>query len=171
MEKTMSSVNLKGEPVEIGGDFPQQGNKITDFSLANQKREDVSLQDFEGKRKIFNIFPSIDTPTCALSVKRFNDEASNLNNTIVLCVSADLPFAQKRFCGAEGTTNVETLSAFRNIETFANSYGVAIKNSSLRGLTSRAVIVVNENNEVLHSELVSEITEEPNYDAALKSLA
>ena len=136
-----------------------------------QKRENVSLESYAGKRKILNIFPSIDTTTCALSVKRFNDEAAKLNNTVVLCISADLPFAQKRFCGAEGVENVETLSAFRDIVGFANTFGVAINNSSLQGLTSRAVIVVDENNIVLHSELVSEITEEPDYDSALNALA
>ena len=130
----------------------------------------MNLESYSGKKKILNIFPSVDTPTCALSVKRFNDEAANLNNTVVLCISADLPFAQKRFCGAEKTEAVETLSAFRNISQFSNDYGVAIEDSSLQGLTSRAVIVLNESNEVIHSELVSEITEEPNYDAALSVL-
>jgi thiol peroxidase len=166
----MSNVTLKGDPVQIGGHFPQKGDQLPDFSLANQKREDVNLGSFSGKRKILNIFPSIDTPTCALSVKRFNDEASRLNNTVVLCISADLPFAQKRFCGAEGTENVETLSAFRGIKKFSNDFGVEIMNSSLQGLTSRAVIVVDENNNVLHSELVAEITEEPNYESAINSL-
>ena len=129
------------------------------------------MDSFAGKNKILNIFPSVDTPTCALSVKRFNDEASKLDNTVVLCISADLPFAQKRFCGAEGTDDVVTLSAFRNISQFANDFGVAIEDSSLQGLTSRAVIVLNESNEVIHSELVSEITEEPNYDQALSALS
>src|SRR6056300_1962879 len=143
MEKIMSHVNLKGEPVEIGGQFPQKGEKAPDFNLANQKRENVSLENYSGKRKILNIFPSVDTPTCALSVKRFNDEAAKLNNTVVLCISADLPFAQKRFCGAEGVENIETLSAYRDIAGFANAFGVAINDSSLQGLTSRAVIVVD----------------------------
>ena len=171
MERKMSSVTLKGDPVAIGGQFPEKGSSIANFNLANQKRENVSLESYAGKRKILNIFPSIDTPTCALSVKRFNDEAAKLNNTVVLCISADLPFAQKRFCGAEGVENLDTLSAFRDITGFANTFGVAINNSSLQGLTSRAVIVVDENNIVLHSELVSEITEEPNYDGALNALA
>jgi thiol peroxidase len=117
-----------------------------------------------------NIFPSIDTPTCATSVRTFNQQASKLNNTVVLCISADLPFAQNRFCAAEGIENVETLSTFRNTAAFAENYGVAIKSSSLAGLTSRAVVVLDENNKVLHSELVAEITEEPNYDAALAVL-
>ena len=163
----MSQVTVKGGPVSIGGEFPEIGETAKDFSLANDKRENVNLASFGPKRKILNIFPSIDTPTCALSVKRFNDEASNLDNTVVLCISADLPFAQKRFCGAEGTENVETLSAFRNIEKFSTDYGVAILDSSLQGLTTRAVVVLDESNKVIYSELAPEITEEPNYDAAL----
>jgi len=166
----MSQVTLKGDPVKIGGSFPQIGDTVKDFSLANNKRENVSLESFASKNKILNIFPSVDTPTCALSVKRFNDEASGLENTVVLCISADLPFAQKRFCGAEKTEAVIMLSAFRNIAQFSNDLGVAIEDSSLQGLTSRAVIVLNESNEVIHSELVSEITEEPNYDQALNAL-
>jgi thiol peroxidase len=166
----MSQVTVKGGPVNIGGQFPKEGEVAKDFSLANDKRENVNLASFGGKRKILNIFPSIDTPTCALSVKRFNDEAANLNNTVVLCISADLPFAQKRFCGAEGTENVETLSAFRNIEKFSTDYGVAILDSSLQGLTTRAVVVLDESNKVIYSELAPEITEEPNYDAALNVL-
>jgi thiol peroxidase len=166
----MSQVTLKGSPVSIGGEFPAIGEAAKDFSLANNKRENINLASFGSKRKILNIFPSIDTPTCALSVKRFNDEAANLDNTVVLCISTDLPFAQKRFCGAEGTEHVETLSAFRNIEKFSTDYGVAILDSSLQGLTTRAVIVLDESNKVIHSELAPEITEEPNYDAALSVL-
>ena len=166
----MSQVTVKGGPVSIGGEFPSIGEIAKDFSLANDKRENVNLASFGSKRKILNIFPSIDTPTCALSVKRFNDEASNLDNTVVLCISADLPFAQKRFCGAEGTENVETLSAFRNIEKFSTDYGVAILDSSLQGLTTRAVVVLDESNKVIYSELAPEITEEPDYEAALSVL-
>tara|TARA_B100000780_G_scaffold205898_1_gene146344 strand:- start:99 stop:602 length:504 start_codon:yes stop_codon:yes gene_type:complete len=166
----MSQVTVKGSPVSIGGSFPNTGETVKDFNLANAKREDVNLESFGDKRKILNIFPSIDTPTCALSVKRFNDEVANLENTIILCISADLPFAQKRFCGAEGTDSIQTLSAFRNIEKFATDYGVAILDSSLQGLTTRAVIVLDEANIVIHSELVTEITEEPNYEEALKAL-
>ena len=166
----MSQVMLKGGPVSIGGSFPQPGDTVKDFSLANNKREDVNLESFTGQKKVINIFPSIDTPTCALSVKRFNDEVSDLSNTVVLCVSADLPFAQKRFCGAEGTDKIITLSSFRNNEKFSSDYGVAIMDTTLKGLTTRAVIVVDENNKVIHSELVAEITEEPNYEAALSAL-
>jgi thiol peroxidase len=165
-----NTVTLKGGPVDIGGSFPQKGQTAPDFSLADKTRTDVTLANFAGKRKVLNIFPSIDTPTCATSVRTFNQQAAKLNNTVVLCISADLPFAQNRFCAAEGIENVETLSTFRNTVAFAESYGVAIKSSSLAGLTSRAVVVLDENNKVLHSELVAEITEEPNYDAALAVL-
>lgn len=166
----MSTVTLKGNPVQIGGNLPQRGQTAPDFNLADKTRADVTLANFAGKRKVLNIFPSIDTPTCATSVRTFNQKASSLNNTVVLCISADLPFAQNRFCGAEGIENVATLSTFRNTAGFANSYGVAINDSSLAGLTARAVIVLDENNKVLHSELVSEITNEPNYDAAIAAL-
>lgn len=165
-----NAVTLKGGPVEIGGHFPQKGEIAPDFNLADKTRADVTLASFAGKRKVLNIFPSIDTPTCATSVRTFNQEASKLSNTVVLCISADLPFAQNRFCAAEGIENVATLSSFRNSANFANSYGVAINSTSLAGLTSRAVIVLDENNVVLHSELVAEITSEPNYEVALNSL-
>lgn len=164
------AVTLKGGPVKIGGQFLSKGQKAPDFSLADKTRADVNLNHFAGKRKVLNIFPSIDTPTCANSVKRFNEAAAKLNNTVILCISADLPFAQSRFCGAEGIENVATLSTFRNTKKFATDFGVLIEDSSLAGLTSRAVIVLNENNEVLHCELVAEITTEPNYDAALSVL-
>ena len=150
----MSQVTLKGDPVSIGGEFAAIGETAKDFSLANNKREDVNLASFGSKRKILNIFPSIDTPTCALSVKRFNDEAANLDNVVVLCISADLPFAQKRFCGAEGVENIETLSAFRNIEKFSNDYGVAILDTSLQGLTTRAVLVLDESNNVIGKKTI-----------------
>jgi thiol peroxidase len=164
-----STVTLKGNPVEVGGDLPKKGAGAPDFSLADAKRNMVSLADFAGKRKVLNIFPSVDTPTCAMSVRAFNKAASTLKNTAVLCISADLPFAQSRFCGAEGIENVVSLSTFRSPK-FAESYGVDIKTSSLAGLTARAVIVLDENNKVLHTELVSEIADEPNYDAALAAL-
>ena len=165
-----STVTLKGNPVSIGGTFPAKGASVPDFTLADSKRNDVHLETYAGKRKILNIFPSVDTPTCAMSVRQFNAKASALTNTVVLCISADLPFAQSRFCGAEGLENVVTLSTFRNTAKFSEDFGVQIKDSSLAGLTARAVVVLDENNKVLHSELVSEIVEEPNYDAALKAL-
>ena len=165
-----NTVTLKGNPVSIGGTFPAKGASVPDFTLADSKRNDVHLETYAGKRKILNIFPSVDTPTCAMSVRQFNAKASALTNTVVLCISADLPFAQSRFCGAEGLENVVTLSTFRNTAKFSEDFGVQIKDSSLAGLTARAVVVLDENNKVLHSELVGEIAEEPNYDAALKAL-
>ena len=165
------AVTLKGGPVTIGGQFLSKGLKAPEFSLADKGRADVNLASFAGKRKVLNIFPSVDTPTCATSVRKFNEAAAKLNNTVVLCISADLPFAQNRFCGAEKIENVQTLSTFRNTKKFATDFGVSIDDTSfLAGLTSRAVVVLDENNVVLHSELVSEITEEPNYEAALNVL-
>ncbi len=165
-----NTVTLKGGPVTIGGNFPQKGQTAPDFQLADAKRNLVGLDAFTGKRKVLNIFPSIDTPTCATSVRTFNQKASSMNNTVVLCISADLPFAQSRFCGAEGIENVVNLSTFRDTAKFSKDYGVQILDSSLAGLTTRAVVVLDENNNVLHSELVAEIADEPNYDAALASL-
>jgi len=165
-----STVTLKGNPVSIGGNFLKTGDIAPDFTLADSKRNDVHLENYAGKRKILNIFPSVDTPTCATSVRQFNAKANSAANTVVLCISADLPFAQSRFCGAEGLDNVVTLSTFRNTAEFSESFGVQIKDSSLAGLTARAVVVLDENNKVLHSELVKEIAEEPNYDAALAVL-
>jgi thioredoxin-dependent peroxiredoxin len=166
----MASVTLKGNPVSIGGNFPQAGQTAPDFQLADAKRNLHGLDAYAGKRKVLNIFPSIDTPTCAMSVRTFNQRAGDIKNTVVLCISADLPFAQSRFCGAEGVDNVVTLSTFRDTSKFSKDYGVQILDSSLAGLTARAVVVLDENNKVLHSELVSEIAEEPNYDAALAVL-
>ncbi|MDO9205358.1 MAG: thiol peroxidase [Methylotenera sp.] len=165
-----NTVHLKGNPVAVGGDFPQKGQTAPNFQLADAKRNLLSLEAFAGKRKVLNIFPSIDTPTCATSVRTFNQKASGMNNAVVLCISADLPFAQSRFCGAEGIENVITLSTFRDTAKFSKDYGVQILDSSLAGLTARAVIVLDENNNVLHSELVAEITSEPDYDAALAVL-
>lgn len=166
----MATVTLKGNPVSIGGNLPSTGQTAPDFQLADAKRNMMSLADFAGKRKVLNIFPSVDTPTCATSVRTFNKSASGLNNTVVLCISADLPFAQSRFCGAEGIENVVSLSTFRDTAKFSKDYGVQIVDSSLAGLTARAVVVLDENNKVLHSELVGEIADEPNYDAALAVL-
>ncbi len=164
-----STVTLKGNPVEVSGNFPQVGQTAPDFTLVGQDVLDVPLSSLAGKRKILNIFPSIDTPTCATSVRTFNQKANDLPNTAVLCISTDMPFAQKRFCGAEGLSNVITLSTMRGRE-FLQNYGVAIASSKLAGAAARAVVVLDENNKVLHSELVSEIVNEPNYDAALAAL-
>ena len=164
-----STVTLGGNPVEVTGNFPQVGQHAPAFTLVAKDLADTSLVSFAGKRKILNIFPSIDTPTCATSVRKFNQTANDLPNTVVLCISADLPFAQNRFCGAEGLANVLTLSAMRG-RAFLENYGVAISTGPLAGVSARAVVVLDENDQVLHSELVSEIKNEPNYDAAIASL-
>ena len=164
-----STVTLGGNPVKVAGSLPQPGQSAPDFSLVGADLADVSLKNYAGKRKVLNIFPSLDTPTCAVSVRTFNQRASELRNTVVLCISADLPFAQQRFCGAEGLKNVVTLSTMRGQE-FLKNYGVAIASGPLVGVAARATIVLDENNQVLHSELVAEITKEPDYAAALKVL-
>ena len=164
-----NTVTLGGNPIEVGGKFPAKGDQAPAFSLVGKDLADVTLASLAGKRKILNIFPSIDTPTCATSVRKFNQAAAALPNTVVLCISADLPFAQSRFCGAEGLANVVTLSTMRGRE-FIENYGVAIAAGPLAGVTARAVVVLDENNVVLHSELVSEIKNEPDYAAALAVL-
>ena len=165
----MSNVTLKGQPISINGQFPAVGTAAPAFSLVGGDPSDVTLSNFSGKRKVLNIFPSVDTPTCATSVRRFNEKASELDNAVVLCISADLPFAQARFCGAEGLDNVVTLSTLRGHE-FLKNYGVTIASGSLAGLAARAVVVVDQNDKVVHAELVGEIADEPNYDAALAAL-
>ena len=165
----MAQVTLKGNPVQVNGELPAVGSVAAAFSLVAGNLSDVTLADFAGKRKVLNIFPSVDTPTCAASVRKFNAEANALPNTVVLNISADLPFAQARFCGAEGLENVQNLSTLRGRE-FIEHYGVAIADGPLAGLTARAVVVLDENDNVLHSELVKEIAEEPNYEAALAVL-
>src|SRR5574343_1162783 len=166
----MAQVTLKGNPVQVDGQLPQVGQQAPAFSLVAKDLSDVTLASLAGKRKVLNIFPSIDTPTCATSVRKFNAEAAQLKNTVVLCVSADLPFAQSRFCGAENLDNVQTLSTMRGRD-FLQHYGVAIESGPIAGVAARAVVVLDENNKVLHSELVSEIKNEPNYAAALAALA
>ncbi len=165
----MAQVTRKGSPVQISGDLPKVGSKAPAFKLVGGDLSDVTLETFAGKRKVLNIFPSVDTPTCATSVRKFNAQANELNNAVVLCISADLPFAQARFCGAEGLENVKNLSTMRGAD-FMENYGVAIADGPMVGLTTRAVVVLDENNNVLHSELVPEIGQEPNYDAALAVL-
>ena len=165
----MSTVTLAGNPINIGGHFPAAGSQAADFSLTTGELGSAGNADYAGKRKILNIFPSVDTGVCAASVRRFNQDAGSLSNTVVLCISADLPFAQARFCGAEGLDNVVMLSTFRNPE-FKQAYGVDIETGPLAGLCARAVVVLDENNRVLHSELVSEIKDEPDYAAALAVL-
>ena len=165
----MAQVTLRGNPVQVEGELPQTGSKAPYFTLTAGDLSDVTLATFAGKRKVLNIFPSVDTPTCATSVRTFNAQANNVSNTVVLCISSDLPFAQKRFCGTEGLDNVQNLSDFRNAD-FAVDYGVSIADGPLRALTARAVVVLDENDNVLHSELVPEIGQEPNYEAALAVL-
>lgn len=166
----MSQVTFHGNAITINGEFPAVGNPASAFKLVDKDLNDRGLNDFSGKRKVLNIFPSIDTPTCATSVRRFNELASKMDNTQVLCISADLPFAQGRFCGAEGLENVTMLSTMRG-QNFLQDYGVAIAEGPLAGLTARAVVVLDENDKVLYSELVSEIGDEPNYESALKALS
>ena len=164
------TITLGGNPIQVGGTLPKAGATAPAFKLVAKDLSDATLENFAGKRKVLNIFPSVDTPTCATSVRQFNTKASQLKNTVVLCISADLPFAQSRFCGAEGLDNVQTLSTMRGRE-FIQDYGVAIESGPIAGLTARAVVVLDENNRVLHSELVNEIKNEPNYEAALAVLA
>ena len=165
----MTQITLAGNPIEVAGNFPAVNSQVENFTLVSNGLENVELANFAGKRKVLNIFPSIDTGICATSVRVFNQKAANLANTVVLCISADLPFAQARFCGAEGIENAQTLSTFRN-KALHEVLGVSIATGPLAGLTARAVIVLDENNKVLHSELVPEIKQEPNYDAALAVL-
>lgn len=163
------TVHFQGNPVKVSGQIPQTGSKAAPFTLVAKDLSDVSLSQYAGKRKVLNIFPSIDTGVCAASVRKFNQLATELDNTTVLCISADLPFAQSRFCGTEGLSNVITLSTLRHPD-FQQTYGVNLEDSALKGLTARAVIVLNEQDEVIFSELVNEITTEPNYAAALEAL-
>ena len=165
-----NTVTLGGNPVQVGGSLPAKGQLAPDFRLVAKDLADVNLANFAGKRKVLNIFPSIDTPTCAASVRKFNQRASEAANTVVLCISADLPFAQARFCGAEGLDRVQTLSSFRSA-SFRHDYGVAIEGGPLAGLAARAVVVLDETNTVVYSQLVAEIADEPDYDTALKALA
>lgn len=162
-------VTLGGKPVKIEGVFPKIGDKAPAFSLVNKDLEDTTLANFTGKKKVLNIVPSLDTPVCALSTRKFNQQASNMKNTVVLIIAADLPFAMKRFCEAEGLDKVIVLSTMRGSE-FMRNYGVAIADGPLAGITARAVIVIDEHDQVIHAELVPEIKNEPNYDAALAAL-
>ena len=163
------TVHFQGNPVSVQGTIPQAGATAQPFTLVAKDLSDVALSQFAGKRKVLNIFPSIDTGVCAASVRKFNQLASELNNTVVLCISADLPFAQSRFCGAEGLDKVVTLSTLRGA-AFMEDYGVAFSSGPLVGLTARAIVVLDGDNKVLHSELVAEVADEPNYAAALAVL-
>ena len=164
-----STVTLKGNPVDVAGNLPKVGSTAPNFTLVDKALADVTLDTFAGKRKVLNIFPSVDTPTCAASIRAFNKLAARMTNTVVLNVSADLPFAQTRFCAAEGIENVQNLSSMRGRD-FLMNYGVLLFTSKLAGLCARAVIVIDENNVVTYVELVPEIANEPNYDSALAAL-
>ena len=165
----MAQVTLKGNPVKTAGTLPETGSKAPDFVLTNGDLSDVSLKDFAGKRKILNIVPSLDTGTCAASAKRFNQEIAKIDNAVVLTVSEDLPFAQSRFCEANGIDKVVTLSQMRS-KDFGRDYGVEFADGPLAGILSRAVVVIDENDNVIYTQQVPEITEEPDYDDVLKAL-
>ena len=165
----MATVTLKGTPFETAGSLPAEGSAAPDFELVKTDLSVTKLADYKGTKLVLNIFPSIDTPTCATSVRKFNESASSLKGVNVLCVSADLPFAAARFCGAEGIDSVDTGSSFRS--TFGQDYGLVFTTGPLVGLLSRAVVVLNEDGQVIYTEQVAETADEPNYDAALAALA
>lgn len=164
----MATIKFKNTPASTVGSLPEIGTDAPSFSLATLSLGESSLDNFDGKNKVLNIFPSVDTGVCAQSVRQFNQDAAKMPNTVVLNISCDLPFAMARFCGAEGIENVEMLSAFR--ASFADDYGVRLTDTPLKGLCSRAVVVLSTDNKVLYTEQVAEITSEPNYEAAIKSL-
>ena len=165
----MASITFKGSTIKTVGELPKVGEQAPDFSLTNDSLQDVSLKDFAGKKLVLNIFPSIDAGICAMSARQFNSEASNLENTVVMNVSKDLPFAQKRFCGAEGLENVKNASEFKNLG-FSSNYNVIMEGGPFVGLFSRAVVVIDENVKVIYTEQVPEIVQEPDYKNALASL-
>ncbi len=165
----MATVTLKGNPINTIGTLPAIGSDAPNFTMTKEDLSSGSLSDYKGKKVVLNIFPSIDTGTCAQSVRQFNQEAAELDNTAVVCISKDLPFAQGRFCGAEGINNVEMMSDFKN-GNFGKAYGVEFADGPLETLLSRSVVVVDEKGKVLYTEQVSETVEEPNYKAALEAL-
>jgi thiol peroxidase len=165
----MANITLKGNSIHTLGELPAVGSKAPDFKLTGTDLSTKSLSDYSGKKVVLNIFPSVDTGVCAQSVRTFNEQASGLDNTTVLCISKDLPFALNRFCAAEGLENVVSLSEFKD-DNFSQAYQVKITDGPLDGLMSRAVVVVNEEGNVVYTEQVPEIGQEPNYDAALASI-
>ena len=165
----MATVTFQGEPVNTNGNLPAVGSQAPDFRLAARGLNDVSLSDYAGKKKLLSIVPSLDTPVCATSTKKFNEYAREHEDTVILVISADLPFAQSRFCGGEGLKNVVTLSMMRS-RNFAKDYGMLIEDGALSGITARAVVVLDEGNKVVYTELVPEIGDEPDYDKALAAL-
>ena len=165
----MATITLQGNEIHTNGDLPKIGDNAPDFSLVNAELGDVSLATYKGKKKLLSIVPSLDTPVCATSTKKFNETAKEKSDAVFLMIAADLPFAMSRFCTAEGTDNVIALSMMRS-RKFAKDYGVLIEDGPLAGITARALVVIDENDKVIHSELVPEIAQEPNYDAALAML-
>ena len=166
----MANITLKNNPISTNGNLPNIGEEAKDFSLIGKDLQKVTLNDFKGERIVMNIFPSVDTGICAISVKTFNEKAANLSNTKVLCISRDLPFAQNRFCGAENIENVLTLSDFAN-GSFGKDYGLTIMDGALANLHSRCIVVLDELHKIIHTEQVDEITSEPNYETALSVLS
>lgn len=164
----MATVTLQGNKMSTVGELPANGSQAPEFTLVKPDLSDVSLSELKGKNVVLNIFPSIDTGTCAASVRAFNEKATQLENTVVVCVSADLPFAAARFCGAEGIENVVTGSSFRS--NFGNDYGVTFTDGPLAGLLSRSVVVINASGEVVYTQQVAETADEPDYEAALNAL-
>ncbi|MFA5984291.1 MAG: thiol peroxidase [Methylococcaceae bacterium] len=164
----MSIITFQGKALHLSGTLPEVGSKAPDFKLTNRKLIDTSLADYAGKIKLLNVVPSLDTPTCAASTRKFNEKASNFSDTVVLVVSADLPFAQSRFCESEGLKNVIAVSCFRS--NFARDYGVYLLDSILAGLTARAVVIIDGDDKVIYTQLVAEIAHEPDYEAALAIL-
>lgn len=164
----MSDITLKGNTIHTIGQLPEIGTQVKNFRLVNDKLEVKTIEDYQGKKIIFNIFPSIDTGVCAASARKFNEEATSLENTVVVNVSKDLPFALGRFCAAEGLNNVDTLSDFRG--TFGEDYGVTITDSPMQGLLSRAIVVADESGKVIYTEQVPEIIQEPDYEKAINAL-
>lgn len=165
----MAKVVLKGNPINTVGELPKVGSKAPDFKLTNSDLQDKSLADFKGKKKILNIVHSLDTGTCATSAKKFNEAVTKLNNTVVITISADLPFAQSRFCGAENLKNIVTLSMMRD-KNFAKDYGVLVLDGPIAGICARSIVVLDENDKVVYTEQVHEVTGEPNYDKALAAV-
>lgn len=165
----MAQITLNGKEINTIGDLPKVGQEAPDFRLTKRDMSDISLTEYEGKKIVLNIFPSIDTSVCATSVRRFNAEINNHGNAVAICVSLDLPFAHERFCGAEGLENVISVSELRNRD-FGNNYGVRIIDGPLEGLLARAVVVIDETGKVVYTQLVPEIAQEPDYDSALNAL-
>ncbi len=164
----MATIKFQGKPINTCGELPAIGSKAPDFTLVNGKLAEVTLASYSGKKKCLNIVPSLDTPTCAASARKFNHKAASLENGVVLVVSADLPFAQARFCQVEGTRDIVPLSTFRS--SFARDYGVELIDSVLAGLTARAIVVIDEQDRVVYTELVPELAEEPDYESALAAM-